>query len=81
MSTDRIVPNNCIAPTWPKEQDAFKAGWEAAHDYSNHDWGPSPPDNPVDAKKLWENTCDEGHTIRIDACVACQRLGKASDKG
>ena len=76
MTCHRMVPNNCIAPNNPKEQDPFYAGWYAANDYHNHDWGPSPPNNPVEAKALWDNTCDEGHVIRIPECVACQRMKK-----
>lgn len=33
---------------------AFAAGWEAHFRYSEHDWGPGPPNNPVSAFLAWK---------------------------
>ena len=57
-----------------KELDAFTAGWLAAGRHHDHEWGPAPPDNPADAKRLWEQTCAAGHVVRVKGCKPCNYL-------
>ena len=64
-----------------KPLDPFVAGWESAMEYRDHEWGPSPPNNPQAAKRIWENTCDSGHTVRVTGCKACKRFGTALREG
>jgi hypothetical protein len=72
----RILSNGVVCPDQPKERDPFRAGWDAAMERVHHDWGPAPPDNPAAARRVWEGTCDEGHTSRLAKCPACERMAR-----
>jgi hypothetical protein len=71
------LPNGVAYPG-AKEADAFTAGWKAALESTHHEWGPAPPSTPTAAKRVWEQTCDLGHTSRVAGCPACSRKQRAA---
>lgn len=50
----------------PTAQTAFRAGWIAAMNHINHEWGPEPPDNAIQAWDEWLTNRRNPHTQKWD---------------
>lgn len=53
----------------PGPFEYFEAGWNAAQQLHDHEWGPEPPTTASAAFAQYLKICKKGHIIKIVGCT------------